>query len=184
MEVSTSSVIMGCISSKSLSPSQRGPAPSYLDESNPIVYDDTQEFVVPITYGRVIKVYDADTITIAARLNGSSDNTLYRFSVRINGIDAPEIKSADEDEKNAAIAARDYVRGLILHKNVYLANIKNEKYGRVLADVYYDVSDARGTTCHVCLSNLLLTERYAVEYHGGTKHSPASWTKYKETGQW
>ena len=61
---------------------------SYLDS---ISYNDTTPFVYPIRYGKVIKVYDGDTITIAARLP-NTDGPIYRFSVRLNGIDTPEIR--------------------------------------------------------------------------------------------
>ena len=60
-----------------------------------IEWKDTIEYKVPIQGGRVIKVYDGDTITIAARLP-YDDSQLYRFSVRLNGIDAPEIKGKSE----------------------------------------------------------------------------------------
>ena len=69
-----------------------------------IKWEDTVEFTFPITGGKVIKVYDADTITIATRLP-FNDSPLYRLSVRLNGIDAPEIKGKDvsDEEKEAAI---------------------------------------------------------------------------------
>jgi endonuclease YncB( thermonuclease family) len=43
-----------------------------------IDWNDTVPFVPPITKGRVIKVYDGDTITIAARLPHPK-SPLYRF---------------------------------------------------------------------------------------------------------
>ena len=45
-----------------------------------IKWEDTVEFTFPITGGKVIKVYDADTITIATRLP-FKDSPLYRLSV-------------------------------------------------------------------------------------------------------
>ena len=51
---------------------------SYLQN---IEYGDTRPFVYPIHYGKVIKVYDGDTITIAAKLP-NTDGPVYRFSVR------------------------------------------------------------------------------------------------------
>ena len=57
-----------------------------------ITYKDTIPFIIPILYGKVIKVYDGDTITIAAALPIINNNKLYRFSVRLSGIDSPEIK--------------------------------------------------------------------------------------------
>lgn len=135
-----------------------------------IKWEDTVEFTFPITGGKVIKVYDADTITIATRLP-FKDSPLYRLSVRLNGIDAPEIKGKDvsNEEKEAAVIARDVVSKMILHKDVVLKNIQTEKYGRVLADVYID---------NINLNEYLITHKYAVKYDGGTKIKPLSWLKY------
>jgi len=134
-----------------------------------IKWDNTVPFKVPIKSGKVIKVYDGDSITIASRLP-FDDSTLYRFSVRLNGIDTPEIKGKNDDEKEAAKNARDALSRLILNKNIILKNVDNEKYGRVLADVY--LGDLH-------INEWLIKERYAVRYDGGTKKAPESWLNYK-----
>jgi micrococcal nuclease len=142
---------------------------AYTEDGNNISWHDTVEFTFPVTGGRVIKVYDADTITIATKLP-FADSPLYRLSVRLNGIDAPEIKSKDVEEKNMAKLARDYLANIILNKYVKLTNIEHEKYGRLLADVYlHDIN----------INDLLLKERYAVKYGGGTK-AKINWKQYKE----
>jgi endonuclease YncB( thermonuclease family) len=142
-----------------------------------ITLHDTSEFTYPVEGGRVIKVYDGDTITIATKLpfNAKSD-TLYRFSVRLNGIDTPEMKGKDvsEEEKTAAKSAQQFVSNLVLNKYVTLKNVQNEKYGRILADVY--IGD-------IHLNDILLKERYALPYGGNTKQKPVSWLKYKITGE-
>jgi micrococcal nuclease len=147
---------------------------NYMEDGLDIKWEDTVEFTFPIKGGRVIKVYDADTITIASKLP-YNESPMYRLSVRLNGIDTPEIKgkSVEEEEKTAAKLARDFVANLVLNKYVRLENIESEKYGRILADVY--IGD-------VHLNDLLLRERYAVKYGGGTKIKPTSWLKYKISG--
>lgn len=148
---------------------------NYMEDGSDIKWEDTIEFSFPIKGGRVIKVYDADTITIASKLP-YHESPLYRLSVRLNGIDTPEIKGKglSEEEKEAAKSARDYVSNLVLNKFVYLENIESEKYGRILADVY--IGD-------IFLNELLIKERYAVKYDGGTKQKPSSWLRYKLTGE-
>ena len=148
---------------------------NYMEDGCDIKWEDTIEFTFPIKGGRVIKVYDADTITIASKLP-YNDSPMYRLSVRLNGIDTPEIKGkgVEEDEKVAAKLARDFVSNLALNKYVRLENIESEKYGRILADVYID---------NIHLNDLLMKERYAVKYDGGTKIKPTSWTKYRLTGE-
>ena len=148
-----------------------------MEDGTDIKWEDTIEFTFPIKGGRVIKVYDADTITIATKMPYKDcESPLYRFSVRLNGIDTPEIKGngVSAEEKEAAKKARDFVSNLILNKYVKLENIQREKYGRILADVY--IGD-------IHLNKLLIDEKYAVGYDGGTKHKPSSWLKYKMTGE-
>ena len=54
-------------------------------------------------------------------------------------------------------------------KIVELKNVKLEKYGRVLADVYYN---------EISLGELLCDCNLAVKYDGGTKHTPDDWLEY------
>ncbi len=136
-----------------------------------IEYKNTTPFIVPLKKGTVVKVYDGDTITVANTLPIIDDDTIYRFSVRLNGIDTPEIKGKNEDEKQAAKNARDALSKLILHKEIELKNVSSEKYGRLLADIYLG---------DIHLNQWMIDERYAVKYDGGHKECPESWLKYKE----
>jgi endonuclease YncB( thermonuclease family) len=141
-------------------------------EVNLIKWEDTIPFTFPITGGQVIKVYDGDTITIASRLP-YDDSPMYRLSVRLNGIDTPEIKGKTSDEKQAAKNVRDNLSQLILNKYVRLENIQSEKYGRILANVF--IGD-------VNVNEWMIAERYAIKYDGGKKIKPVSWLSYKENG--
>jgi len=138
-----------------------------------INWGDTCPFVPPVTCGQVIKVYDGDTITIASKLPYDS-SPLYRFSVRLNGIDAPEIKGKTEDEITVAKQARDELSKIILNKQVILKNTQTEKYGRILADVYLD---------ELHLNKWMIDQHFAVEYDGGTKILPVSWLRYRMVGE-
>ena len=89
--------------------------------------------------------------------------------MRLNGIDCPEIKGKDENEKQCAQIAKEEMSNLILNKIVTLKNVKTEKYGRILADVYID---------ELHLNNHLIQKRLAVVYDGGTKISPKNWMEY------
>lgn len=137
-----------------------------------VLIRDSIPFVPPLTEGIVIKVYDGDTITIVSKLPFNS-SPLYKFSVRINNIDCAEIRGSNEDEKTCAKIAKQRVSDLILHKKVELRNIGTEKYGRVLADVFIDGQD---------IGTLLVNERLALRYDGGTKQKPTSWMNYYQTG--
>jgi len=153
---------------------------SYLDN---VTYKDTVQFVIPIASGKVIKVYDGDTITIASKLpysNGIEEQLqtvnsiyditdtvpIYRFNVRLSGIDSPEIKGKTQAEKDLAMVAKNRLHQLIFGKIVHLKNISTEKYGRILADVYLD---------DLHINQWMLQEKLAVEYDGGTKIRPSEW---------
>jgi len=130
-----------------------------------IQWRETIPFIPPIESGQVIKVYDGDTITIATRLP-YKDSPLYRFPIRLKGIDSAEIKSKNINEKKNAMISRDVLTELILHKTVLIKNIENEKYGRILADVYLG---------EICVNDWMIEKGYAVKYDGGTKQIPTAW---------
>lgn len=130
-----------------------------------VSYEDTVPFLIPIRFCKVIKVYDGDTITVAAHIP-VPNSPLYRFSVRLNGIDTPEIKSKIHAERELAQTARTALSEMILGKVVELRDIANEKYGRILANVYL------GPTC---VNEWLIENGYAIKYTGGTKERPPEW---------
>ena len=133
-----------------------------------ILYKDTKPFIPPITGGKVIKVYDGDTITVASKLP-YENSEIYRFSVRIKGIDCPEIRTHNLEEKEIALLAKNCVSELCLYKIVELKNLSTEKYGRVLADVYIE---------NLNISDELIKNKLAVPYDGGKKLVPSNWKMY------
>jgi micrococcal nuclease len=126
-----------------------------------LTYANTTPFIPPIREGKVIKVYDGDTITIGAFLLGKP----YRFQVRLLGIDTPEIKGGSVHEKELAKTTRDALNEKIMNKVVTLRNIdekKKEMYGRILADVYLGEE---------CINEWLIQKGYAKKYDGGHKET-------------
>ena len=70
-------------------------------------------------YYKVIRVYDGDTITIQTPIGTTP-------SLRLVGVDTPEINASTLAEKNRALAARDYLRNLILNKHIFIVFEKSE----------------------------------------------------------
>jgi endonuclease YncB( thermonuclease family) len=138
-----------------------------------VTYKDTTPFVPPITGGKVIKVYDGDTLTLATTLPFEG-SPMYRFSVRTKGIDCPEMRTKNANEKHCAKLARDMIRSKCLNKIVELRNVELEKYGRILADIYVDGVD---------IKTFLLEANLAVAYDGGTKITPEDWLAYYNSSQ-
>ena len=58
---------------------------------------------------------------------------------------------------------------MIINQIVNLEQVALDKYGRLLADVYFENKH---------INNLLLEKRLAVAYDGGTKKVPKNWNNY------
>jgi len=81
----------------------------------------------------VVRVIDGDTFVAAARIWPGHVVTV---SVRVRGIDAPEMRSRCKAEKAAARRARAALARLLGDGPARISNIGGGKYhGRVLADV-------------------------------------------------
>ena len=107
----------------------------------------------------VLRVLDGDTVEARALIwPGQS----VRVSVRIRGIDAPEIHSRCAREREAAGRARDMLAGLVAQGRIALTNIGGGKYyGRVLADV--------ATPDEADVAALLLEAALVRPYRGGRR---------------
>ena len=83
----------------------------------------------------VIKVYDGDTITVNIDLGFKV--SLAKEKIRLYRINAPEMRG---EEKAKGKISRNWLREQILGKEVILVTKKDKKgkYGRWLADVWFD----------------------------------------------
>ena len=97
-----------------------------------ISFDDCKQFIAPIKYAKVVKVYDGDTIHIVAPL---FEGVMSRFRVRLNRIDAPELRTKDEWEKKAGYIVKEMLEEKIGNQIIELKDVNYDKYGRILADI-------------------------------------------------
>lgn len=113
-----------------------------------------------IKVDEVTKVYDGDTITV--NINSYPPIVGEKLSIRINGIDTPEIRGKYNQEKSLAIEAREFVKELLKNSNsITLKHIKRGKYFRIVADVYIDNN--------ISVADELIKANLAVVYDGGKK---------------
>ena len=103
---------------------------------------------------KVVSVYDGDTIKCVFPLNGK----LYKWNCSINGIDT-EIRTKSTIEKELGYKAK-FSQRKILNKNVMIYCNDFDKYGRLLVNVKIDKID---------IKNLMIQNKFAVEYYGKTK---------------
>lgn len=123
-------------------------------------WNNTIPYLPEIKYGKVIKVYDGDTITIATPLfNGDNVPRIetYRFNIRLRGINTPELRTKNSEERNLAIESRDYLASMVMDKIVRLENLGVEKYGRLLCDVF--VEDP-----HLHINSAMIDSGFAVAF--------------------
>jgi micrococcal nuclease len=114
----------------------------------------------------VESVYDGDTMTVMMDLGLEVHR---RISLRLHGIDTPEIKTGSDESKKQAKVARDYVTQQCVGRRVRIKTIKDktEKYGRYLAIVW--LLDAKGQPVEESLNDALIRLGYAKAYDGGKK---------------
>ena len=112
-----------------------------------------------VMVSEVTSIYDADTFRVS--IKGWPDIIGKRMSVRVLGVDAPEIRGKCASEKQAARRAKQFtVEALRSAKKIELRNIQRGKYFRILANVFVDGKN---------LAQALINARLAREYHGGTR---------------
>jgi micrococcal nuclease len=151
---------MGCIYTKPLIEDRFVPE-KYLHD---ITLDSTIPYFPPITCGKVVKVYDGDTIYIASdEIKCPMPNKTFRFAIRIKHIDTPEIRTKNAEEKALAKKAKHAMEELVLNKYVTLEEVEHEsKWGRILA-----VVKVNGVT----ISDVMLEMGHAKPYEGGHKEN-------------
>jgi len=105
--------------------------------------------------------YDGDTCYVIAP---TLPEPLQKMSVRILGIDTPEMRAECAEEKKLALKARELANKLFrAAEKIEFANLKWDKYGgRVLVDVYLDGK---------LYKDEIINAGLARPYDGGTKES-------------
>lgn len=119
---------------------------------------------------QVIDVYDADTITVKLVV----ENKVYKTKIRLEGIDAAEIRTKNAKEKSLGILGRNYLSKLILGKFIWLDITKNGKFGRPLGTLY----DYRENWVikKNSLNDKIVEEGYGYYYNGKKKQDFEDWS--------
>jgi len=118
----------------------------------------------------VIKVVDGDTVDVDIDLGFGI--VLSDERVRIMGIDTPESRTRDKEEKKFGLAAKARVKQLLGKTCVLKTQINKNgedmkgKFGRILGD--FSVYDS-ATDRWRMLTEILVSEGHAVPYHGQNK---------------
>lgn len=117
---------------------------------------------------KVQRVVDGDTVDVSVDLGF---DIWHNARVRMMGIDTPESRTRNLEEKALGLASKARLKELLKGKKVRLECSKEGKgkFGRILADVV--TIDKEGNEINI--NNRLIEEGHARPYFGGKK---VSWT--------
>jgi len=115
---------------------------------------------------KILRVVDGDTVDIDIDLGFGV--WLKKERVRMMGIDTPESRTRDKEEKKFGLAAKDFVKSKMPVGSMQILKTeidrsgedKKGKFGRILGDFLFD--DER-------LTDMMVAEGHAVAYFGGSK---------------
>jgi endonuclease YncB( thermonuclease family) len=114
---------------------------------------------------KIIDVYDGDTVDIIFY----SGKELVHHKFRLYGIDTPELKPLKNiSNRNEIIEkakeAKLYLEKLVLNKIVYIRFKNEEKYGRLMGNIYFTKSENQKS-----INQKMIDSGLAVEYYGQKK---------------
>ena len=112
------------------------------------------------------RVVDGDTVDVTLDLGF---DILYNSRIRLHGIDTPESRTRDLEEKKYGLAAKAFVEAYLPVGSIRkLTTVKDKtgKYGRILGKfkAYDSYTDA-----WVNLNQLIIIKHHGVEYSGQSK---------------
>ena len=112
-----------------------------------------------VSVSRVIRVIDGDTFVVD--IDQFPDLIGKHISVRINGIDTPELRGKCDREKDLAVKAKERVDTLLkIADTIVLENLSRGSFFRIVADVIIDGVD---------LGEIILNEGLATPYRSGSE---------------
>lgn len=119
----------------------------------------------------LLKIVDGDTIDVDLDLGFSV--VLKKQRIRLYGINTPESRTRDLEEKRYGLAAKARLRELLEVAETIVVKTAIDKkargkYGRILGTIYAD---------DINVNEKLLEEGHAIEYFGGKKQTNKWWRK-------
>ena len=106
------------------------------------------------------RVIDGDTVD--ANIDLGFDITIHK-RIRLTGIDTPESRTRDLEEKARGLASKARLIELLGDGDFILESREVGKFGRVLGTIYTIAEES------ININDTLVEEGYAVEYYGGKK---------------
>ncbi len=118
---------------------------------------------------KVVKIVDGDTVDVDIDLGFGV--WLKKERIRMFGIDTPESRTRDLDEKKYGLMAKDYITRLLDDEGGIVLKTRKDaegKYGRILGELWR-TTDFADTS----INDLMIKNHHAVSYHGQSKEDIA-----------
>tara|TARA_R100000808_G_C2149969_1_gene158539 strand:- start:3202 stop:3570 length:369 start_codon:yes stop_codon:yes gene_type:complete len=116
---------------------------------------------------KLLRVVDGDTVD--ANIDLGFD-VWVKKRIRFMGINTPESRTRDLEEKARGLAAKDRVKNLLEGCNKIQLNSHGVgKYGRCLGELLIDMVDGHEKLTMESVNELLIKEGHAVAYFGGKR---------------
>jgi len=113
------------------------------------------------------RVVDGDTID--AYIDLGFDVSIKK-RIRFMGIDTPESRTRDLEEKARGLAAKDRLKAILEGADeIQLCSHGVGKYGRCLGELHVDMLDGKKCLTLENVNELLIKEKHAIEYGGGKR---------------
>lgn len=114
---------------------------------------------------KVSRVVDGDTVDVDIDLGFGV--WMKKERIRLLGIDTPESRTRDKEEKKYGLAAKEFLKKA-LGTSPILKTTKDGKgkFGRILGEFIVEVEDNR-----ININQLLVDNYHAVQYQGQSKES-------------
>jgi len=120
---------------------------------------------------KCLRVVDGDTVDVMIDLGFS---TWKKVRVRLDGINSPESRTRDKEEKKRGLAAKARLQEIIeINDSEFLLKVNGiGKYGRALGVIMVNTLGKNPEDISLTKKNVnqqLIKEGHAVEYHGGSR---------------
>ena len=118
---------------------------------------------------KVVKIVDGDTVDVDIDLGFGV--WLKKERIRMFGIDTPESRTRDLDEKKYGLMAKEFITKLLDDEGGIVLKTRKDaegKYGRILGELWRttDLADRS-------INQIMIEKHHAVSYHGQSKEDIA-----------
>jgi|TARA_B100001059_G_scaffold213526_1_gene229465 micrococcal nuclease len=116
---------------------------------------------------KVVKIIDGDTVDVDIDLGFGV--WLKKERIRMFGIDTPESRTRDLEEKKYGNAAKEFITGMLDDEGGIVLKTRKDKegkYGRILGELWRTTDFADKS-----INDYMIEKHHAVAYHGQSKES-------------